>query len=324
MKLQTQINIQKKQPQIDYSSKVLLLGSCFAENIGEKFEYYQFQQLQNPVGILFHPFAIENFLRRIVQQKEFTAKDVFQHQEIYSCFEAHSRMNTLSEDEILTNLNSALSETFGFIKSVSHIIITLGTSWIYKHLEQHKFVANCHKIPQKNFQKELSSVAELEKSIQKSIAYIQQLNPDCQFIFTVSPVRHAKDGFVENTRSKSHLITAVHQFINSPFPSERGLGGEASFYFPSYELMMDELRDYRFYSEDLLHPNQLAVDYIWERFQETWLAEKTLPVMKQVQQIRQGLSHRPFNPNSTAHQKFQQKLQQQIVQLQQEYPFMKF
>ena len=315
MKLQTQLNIPQEQPKIDYSSSVLLLGSCFSENMGEKFAYYQFQQLQNPLGILFHPFAIEKFLQRVVQQEEFTGKAIFQYQEIYSCFEAHSRMNALSEDEILKNLNSALEETFLFLKKASHVMITLGTSWIYKHVDQNEYVANCHKIPQKNFTKELSSVAELEKSIQTSVEYIRQLNPDCQFVFTVSPIRHAKDGLVESTRSKSHLITAIHQVLEG----ENGLK-----YFPSYELMMDELRDYRFYASDLLHPNQIAVNYIWERFQETWLAVETLPVMKQVEQIRQGLSHRPFNPNSTAHQKFQQKLQQQIVQLQQQFPFMEF
>ena len=315
MQLQTQIKIQKEQPQIDYSSKVLLLGSCFAENIGEKFLYHQFQQLQNPLGILFHPFAIERFLQRVFQQEEFTAKDIFQHQEIFSCFEAHSRMNALSEEEILQHLNSALTETFRFLKETSHVIITLGTSWVYKHLEQDKYVANCHKIPQKNFSKELSSVNEIEKSLRNTIGYIQQLNKNCEFIFTVSPVRHAKDGFVENTRSKSHLLNALHQIVEK----ENQLH-----YFPSYELMMDELRDYRFYADDLLHPNQVAIDYIWERFQETWLAEECFPTMKKVQQIRQGLAHRPFNPNSVAHQKFQQKLQQQIELLQQQFPLMKF
>ena len=315
MQLQTQIKIQKEQPQIDYSSKVLLLGSCFAENIGEKFLYHQFQQLQNPLGILFHPFAIERFLQRVFQQEEFTAKDIFQHQEIFSCFEAHSRMNALLEEDILRYLNSALTGTFQFLKETSHVIITLGTSWVYKHLGQDKYVANCHKIPQKNFSKELSSVNEIEKSLRNTIGYIQQLNNSCEFVFTVSPVRHAKDGFVENTRSKSHLLTALHQIVEK----ENQLH-----YFPSYELIMDELRDYRFYAEDLLHPNQVAIDYIWKRFQEIWLAEETLPVMKQVQQIRQGLAHRPFNPNSTAHQKFQQKLQQQIAQLQEQFPLMKF
>ena len=264
---------------------------------------------------MFHPFAIERFLQRVFQQEEFTAKDIFQHQEIFSCFEAHSRMNALSEEEILQHLNSALTETFRFLKETSHVIITLGTSWVYKHLEQDKYVANCHKIPQKNFSKELSSVNEIEKSLRNTIGYIQQLNKNCEFIFTVSPVRHAKDGFVENTRSKSHLITALHQIVEK----ENQLH-----YFPSYELIMDELRDYRFYADDLLHPNQVAIDYIWERFQEAWLAEECFPTMKKVQQIRQGLTHRPFNPNSTAHQKFQQKLQQQIAQLQQQFSFMKF
>ncbi|MBW2962371.1 GSCFA domain-containing protein [Mesonia aestuariivivens] len=315
MQLQTQLNVPQQQPQIDYTSRVLLLGSCFAENIGEKFAYYQFQQLQNPLGILFHPFAIENFLKRVANQEKFTAKAIFQHQEIYSCFEAHSRLNALSENELLNDLNTALEETFHFLKTTSHVIITLGTSWIYKHIEQNKYVANCHKIPQKNFNKELSSVTELEKSLQKSVAYIQEINADSQFVFTISPVRHLKDGFIENQRSKSHLIAALHQVLEN----KKRLA-----YFPSYEIMMDELRDYRFYTSDLLHPNNTAIDYIWERFQASWMAEECLPTMKKVQQIRQGLSHRPFNPKSESHQKFQQKLQQQTKEIQQSFPFMEF
>ncbi|MDR6301849.1 GSCFA domain-containing protein [Mesonia maritima] len=315
MKLQTQVSIPEGKSKIDYRSKIVLLGSCFSENIGEKFQYYKFQSLQNPLGILFHPFAIERFLQRVVQQEKFATKDIFQHQEIYSCFEAHSRMNALSEDEILQNLNAALEETFQFLKKASHVIITLGTSWIYKHVEQNTYVANCHKIPQKNFRKELSSIAELEKSIQTSVEYIRQLNSDCQFIFTVSPVRHSKDGFVENLRSKSHLISALHQVLENKNQLN---------YFPSYELMMDELRDYRFYAEDLLHPSKIAVQYIWEKFAETWFSSESLKTMTEVEKIQQGLHHRAFNPKSEAHQQFQEKLQQRIKNLQKELPHLSF
>lgn len=315
MQLQTHINIPEEKPKIDYSSKVLLLGSCFSENIGEKFAYYQFQQLQNPFGILFHPFAIESFIKKVVSQQKYTEQEIFEHQEIFSCFDAHSRLNALSKEELLSNLNSALVETFQFLKKATHITITLGTAWIYKHIEQNKYVANCHKIPQKNFQKELSSVEGIEKSLQNIIAYIQQINTNGKFIFTISPVRHAKDGLVENQQSKAHLIAALHQIRKKQ---------ENLYYFPSYEIMMDELRDYRFYAADLLHPNQIAVDYIWDKFVDTWFSSSTLAVMKEVKQIQQGLAHKPFNAHSDAHQKFQKKLQQKVEKLQQQFSFFKF
>jgi len=315
MQLQTEIKIAEQQPKIDYSSKVLLLGSCFSENVGEKFEFFKFQNLQNPFGILFHPFAIENFLEKVVTQKKYTAEDVFLHQEIYSSFEAHSRLNALSQKEILNNLNAALSVTQLFLKKATHVTITLGTAWVYKHLEQQKYVANCHKLPQKNFEKEISSVPEIKKSLEKIVELIQQLNQTAAIIFTISPVRHAKDGFVENQQSKAHLVASLHQIIQQR---------EKVFYFPSYEIMMDELRDYRFYAADLLHPNQIAVDYIWDKFVDTWFSPSVLSVMKEVKQIQQGLAHKPFNIHSEAHQKFQQKLQQKVEKLQQQFPFISF
>jgi lysophospholipase L1-like esterase len=315
MKLQTQIKIQEQEPKIDYSSKLVLLGSCFSENMGEKFKYFKFDTLQNPFGILFHPFAIENFLERVATQKEYTSAEVFQHQEIWSCFEAHSRLNALSETELLQNLNSSIKETFQFLKETSHVIVTLGTAWIYKNITEDKYVANCHKLPQKNFKKELASVSTIEKSLERSIQLIQQLNPEINFIFTVSPVRHAKDGFVENQRSKAHLIAALHSLIQQQ---------KSIFYFPSYEIVMDELRDYRFYTEDLLHPNKTAINYIWNRFKETWLANEAFPVIREVHQIRQGLAHRPFNVKSEGHQKFQQKLHQDIARLKRQFPHFEF
>jgi len=283
--------------------------------MGEKFTYYKFETLQNPFGILFHPFALENYFDRVVNQRKYTSEAIFQHQEIWSSLEAHSRLNGLSETELLQNLNGAIKKTAQFLKDASHVIITLGTAWVYKHIEQDKYVANCHKLPQKNFEKELASVSAIEKSLENSIQFIQQLNPEINFIFTVSPVRHAKDGFVKNQQSKAHLIAALHSVIQQQ---------KNSSYFPSYEIMMDELRDYRFYSEDLLHPNSTAIQYIWEKFVGVWIPESTQQTMKRVNSIQLGLQHKPFNPNSEQHRLFTETLQQKIKQLQQEFPQVKF
>jgi hypothetical protein len=176
-------------------------------------------------------------------------------------------------------------------------------------------VANCHKVSQKQFVKELLSVADIEASLKRIVSEIQVVNPNCKFIFTISPVRHSKDGFVENNVSKSHLITALYQFLSN---------ATSSIYFPSYEIMMDELRDYRFYAEDMLHPNQTAIDYIWMKFSENYINETEFETMQHVSEIQKALNHRPFNPNSESHLKFQDNLKQKINAIEAKYPEMKF
>ena len=316
MKLQTNIKLQK-QPhhQIDYTSKLMLLGSCFSENIGSKFEYHKFQSEVNPFGILFHPLAIENLITRSVNEDFYSEEEIVHHNEIYCCFDAHSKLNALSKVQLLENLNAQLSETLHQVKSASHIIATLGTSWVYRHIASDKIVANCHKIPQKQFLKELLSVEDTVVSLERMIALIRSINPKVNFIFTVSPVRHLKDGFVENNRSKAHLLSAIHQVVE---PRKQ------LFYFPSYEIMMDELRDYRFYNQDMIHPNDLAIDYIWEKFKAIWLTEDAILTSQKVTSIQAKKGHRPFNPNSDAHQKFLDNLQLEIEAIKKEFPHIKF
>nr|WP_321231277.1 GSCFA domain-containing protein [uncultured Psychroserpens sp.] len=316
MNLQTKIPLKPNTyNQIDYNSKVLLLGSCFSENIGEKFEYFKFQKLQNPFGILFHPLAIESLITNAINEKEYTKDDLFFHNEQWHCYDVHSKFSNTSEIELLQDLNNQIRNTHQFLKEASHIIITLGTAWAYRFIETDEFVANCHKIPQKRFLKELLSVEQITESLEAIMSLVKSINPKVAFIFTVSPVRHIKDGFVENTQSKSHLITAIHQVIE---PRSH------NYYFPSYEIMMDELRDYRFYKEDMLHPNATAVNYIWERFVQVWISEETKTTMKSVDEIQKGLSHRPFNSQSDAHQTFVKQLEEKKHFLQSNLPHIIF
>jgi hypothetical protein len=316
MNFRTPISIPKNLKLIDYNSKIVSLGSCFAVNMAEKFEYYKFQNSVNPFGIIFNPVSIEKLIYRIVNQVFFTEKDIFFHNERWHCFEVHSDLSNPNKEEFLENLNAILKLSLIQLFQVSHLIITFGTSWVYRNFESNAIVANCHKLPQNQFQKEILSVETIGNSIKNTIDLIQKINPDCNFIFTVSPVRHLKDGFVENQRSKSHLITAIHDGVKSQFPAVN--------YFPSYEIMMDELRDYRFYAEDMLHPSTVAIDYIWSKFKESTIAESDFPVMEQVDSIQKSLSHKPFNPNSESHSKFESKLKEKMTNLQFQYSFMKF
>lgn len=355
MKLQTQIPLGKAENQIDYDSRLLLLGSCFVENMGKKFDYFKFRQLQNPFGILFHPLAIGNLVERAIQGKPYLETEIFFHDEHWHCFDAHSELSDTSNENLLKRLNEGLQATRKQIRTASHIIITLGTAWGYRHCASDSFVANCHKVPQREFSKELLSIDKISASLNHTVQRIQSINHDIQVIFTVSPVRHLKDGFVENQRSKAHLISAVHGAIaqkvplgkgqknvdalgprtsvrpNSNHPSEAVMMGDDSapadpsfYYFPSYELMMDELRDYRFYESDMVHPSDLAIDYIWQKFKKVWISEDACNTMEKVDAIQKGLRHRPFHPDSERDRKFRTALKAKMTKISKEYPFMAF
>lgn len=319
MNLQTKIPLKPKQSnQIDYKSKVLLIGSCFSENIGSKFNYFKFQHLQNPLGILFHPLAIERLITNAINEKKYTKDDIFHYNEQWHCFEAHSKLSNTSEAELLQNLNTEISKTNAFLKEASHIIITLGTAWAYRFIESDSYVTNCHKVKQKKFSKELLSVDEIKESLGRILTLVGSTNPKAQFIFTVSPVRHIKDGFVQNTQSKAHLITAIHQLLSLRTAS-RNLA-----YFPSFEIMIDELRDYRYYNEDMLHPNKTGINYIWHKFKSVWISEETKKTMDDIELIQKGLGHKPINENSEAHQNFISKLKEKQKVLSEKHPHIIF
>lgn len=310
--MQTHIPIpQETRNPISYASELLLLGSCFSENIAQKLSYYKFAALQNPFGILFHPKAIENLIVNAINEKEYTEDDVFEFNEQWQSFEAHSEMNASSPEEILKQLNTNSQLLHNQLQKASHVIITLGTAWVYRHIATDTLVANCHKVPQKQFLKELLSVSEVAETLEAIVSLIRSVNEESAILFTVSPVRHLKDGFTKNQQSKAHLVAAVHQVIG---PRKK------VHYFPSYEILLDELRDYRFYKEDMIHPNEMAITYIWEKFAATWITNESKTVMKQVETIQKGLAHRPFNSDSEAHRKFLDNIAHQIDEIQSKYP----
>ncbi len=318
MNLQTKIPLKASESQIDYQSRLLLLGSCFAENMGHKLEYFKFPFLQNPFGILFHPLALENLIFRAVKGRTYLGNDVFFLDERWHCYDAHSHLSDISKDALLQRLNDGLERTNQQMAKSTHILITLGTAWVYESVKTGTVVANCHKVPQKEFVKRVLSVSEIYESLERVAKMVHERNKGAQIVFTVSPVRHLKDGFTENQRSKAHLIAAVHELLGVSLSGSRG------HYFPSYELMMDELRDYRFYGADMIHPNPLAIDYIWEKFKEVWISERVYSTMAEVDSVQKGLAHRPFNVDSERHRDFLKSLDDKIAYLKEEYPFMNF
>ena len=319
MKLQTTIPLERRSEQLlDYDARVVLIGSCFVEHIGEKLAYYKFQAFQNPFGIVFHPKAVETIVARSFSKIPYTEEAVFKHNGLWHCFDAHSKWSSASKSDLLHNLNQQVHKTAEHLRNATHVILTLGTAWVYRYIKTNALVANCHKVPQKEFKKELLSIASVVHSLRYTTDLIKAMNPNSAVILTVSPVRHLKDGFVENTRSKAHLIAAIHELLSSQ-PESKGF-----YYFPSYEIMLDELRDYRFYKEDLVHPNNTAIAYIWDKFKTVWMEEDTLKTMTDIDAIQKGLAHKPFHPDSEAHRKFLRKLEQKKMTLKQRYPHLSF
>ena len=316
MKLQTQIPIKRQQHnQIDYNSKLFLLGSCFSNNIYNKLEYYKLDALSNPFGIQYHVIGIEKLISRAINQSYFSEDELVRSDEVYFSFDAHSKWTSRTAADLCQKLNAQLDEAHNWISTATHVIITLGTAWVYRHIESDSIVSNCHKIPQKRFLKELLSTEAIAESLGGIITLVRSVNPKVNFIFTVSPIRHIKDGFVENNRSKAHLLSALHMLVDSKI---------GNYYFPSYEIQMDELRDYRFYNSDMLHPNSLAIDIIWERFAQTWFSDKAQRTMVEVEAIQKGLNHKPFNPNSKGFDDFKRNLQAKIEDLQRQHPRIQF
>ncbi len=308
MKLQTQVPISTSPYPISYKGEIVLLGSCFANHIGSKLKYHKFSTTLNPFGILFHPKALSNLIVRALNNEDYREEELFSHQEQWHSFEAHSDISKNSKEELLLSLNEKLDLTRQKLTTASHLILTLGTAWGYELRDTGKWVANCHKVPQKEFNKVLSAPEEIMESLSGAITRIRQLNSKIAVYLTISPVRHLKDGFTENQRSKAHLITATHQLLQS-------LPHNKLYYFPAYELMMDELRDYRFYESDMVHPNALAIDYIWEKFRSSCISKTDISTMESVAEIQKGLAHKAFNPSSKQHLAFKENLQKKIADL---------
>lgn len=301
---------------LSYSDSVLTMGSCFADRIGNRLINSKFRVCSNPFGVLFQPLAIENLIKRSLLQNNFTEEDFFEHQLLWKSFELHSCNNALTLDKAVFCANEKLEHLRFAIKEASVGIFTLGTAWVYKNT-QNFTVASCHKMPKDEFVKRILSVEDIKKSLCSIYQMINDYNPNMRFLWTISPVRHLKDGFVENTRSKSHLIAALYQFLDE-------VSSKQNFYFPAYELLLDDLRDYRFYTEDMIHPSEEAIAYIWEYFKKNFWADNTINISKKIEAIQKGLQHRPFNKESESYAVFQDKLQLQIREITEQYSYIRF
>jgi len=299
---------------ISHSTNLLFMGSCFSKRIGEKLEQYKFPICINPTGVLYNPASIASSLEIIAAEKIFTSDDLQCSDGKWFSWRHHGSFSAEDPEVCLGKINKQIKKAAAFLREIDFICITFGTAWHYILKNTDVTVANCHKQPDQLFERRLLTSEEIVLLLQKTDEVLRKVNPHIRYIFTVSPVRHIKDGFIGNSLSKSILITAAHTLC-AALPAE---------YFPSYEIMMDDLRDYRFYSEDMVHPNETGVSYIWEYFKNTYLDQETKTVCTDLQPVISGMGHRPADETSDSHRRFQEKILTIIEKLEQKYSFLSF
>lgn len=300
------------EKKIAHHHKLFLAGSCFTEQIGAKLAAHKFQIIDNPNGILFNPVSIAKSLTSYIEQKLYTEDDLFYNNELWGSWDHHTRFSSISKDACLDGINQSQRAAHKFLKDADWLLLTLGSAFVYE-LEQKRVVANCHKVPTDKFNKRLLSVEEVVTTLDGFIYRVKKFNPRLNIIFTISPVRHLRDGFVENNRSKSTLINAVHHMVDK---------FEGLFYFPAYELIIDDLRDYRFFAEDMVHPNYAATNYVWEKFVSCCIAEPSQQLMKAIKEVNAARKHKAFNPASAAHKRFLQTNLEKAKKLVEEHSYL--
>ena len=303
MILKTEIQIPPFDFKISHQNKIMMTGSCFAENMSEKMLSAGFRVYTNPFGILYNPASISKNIQTIIDGKEYIVSDLFEYQGLYHSFDHHGKFSDISPENCIDTINKNIEYAGEYLKTASILIVTFGTSFVYRLKATGAVVSNCHKLPEKTFDRRRLSVNEIIEDWNRLINLLKRYNPELKILFTVSPIRHWKDGAHENQLSKSVLLLAIDELVKQY---------SHCYYFPSYEIMMDELRDYRFYADDMLHPSDLAVKYIWEKFSAVFFESKTLELINEWTKIKQALEHKPFNPDSEQYREFMSKTQENI------------
>lgn len=322
MQFHLQFNPKTSQQKMTHEDTLLFIGSCFSEHIGNKLTELKFKTHINPFGIVFNPKSIVISLTKILKKEKFTEQDVFEHNQQWSCFEAHSSCSKLSQQELLDALNNNLLDWHKQLKETKWLCITFGSAYGYRHTNN-QIVANCHKLPSNLFTKELLQPGDIVKDCHTLIHELKKINPNLNVMFSVSPVKHLKDGIIENNLSKAILIQSVHEIVKQ---------NKNCFYFPAFELVNDDLRDYRFYKSDMAHPNEQAIDYVFQKFSHVYFNENTTHINTEIRDILNAKKHLPLNIESQSFKDFKhnyflkcQKLQAKLswLDLKQELEYFK-
>lgn len=315
MELLLPFHVAPSPVKISYKDKILFIGSCFTEEIGKQMQNLKFDVLQNPNGILYDPVSISSALVSYIHNKQFTEDNLFHLDELWHSWQHHSVFSGMNREDVLQQINYSQLEAHRFLKTSSWLIITTGTSFNYRIKKTGEPVANCHKAPQDFFEKKLLPVDEIIDSLSTAVTKVQAFNPQLKIIFTISPVRHIKDGVIENNRSKARLIEAIHSVRET---------AQHVFYFPAYELIIDVLRDYRFYKKDLVHPSDTAIEFVLETFCNAFIDEPGKKLLEEIKIIVAAMNHKPFREESAAHKKFVKAQLEKIEKIKTRFPSIDF
>lgn len=303
MELQTIVHLDPPAFRLDYHARLMLVGSCFVENIGGKLEYFRFDADINPCGIVYNPLSVADTLRLLLEQRAFTPDDLWHRDGLWGSFSHHGRFSAPDAGECLQKINTRLAHSARQLRETNLLVITFGTAWVFRHRQSGRVVSNCHKFPASEFERFRLEVGDIVEEYTRLLLRLQEECLGIRVLFTVSPIRHWKDGAHGNTLSKATLHLAIDRLMEKfAFVS----------YFPSYEIVMDELRDYRFYAADMLHISPQGVDYIWEKFRDLYFTPETLAVMRKVDKLNKTLAHRPTEPDSEATLRLRRQAEEEL------------
>lgn len=316
MNLYTPVEAVSGLPLLSQENNLLLLGSCFASEMGQRLADAKFRCDVNPYGVLYNPLSISAALREIVAGRCYKEEDLFLFRGLWHSAMHHGSFSLASVEETLSGINGRLQNAHERLDQLDCLLLTLGSAWVYEDKKTGTVVANCHKQPESCFTRRMLSVDEIVADYTLLLSGLLERTPRLKVIFTVSPIRHVRDGLHANQLSKATLLLAVDR-LQTAFP-------EQVFYFPAYELLLDELRDYRFFAEDMVHPSETAIRYVWERFTQSCISAEALQIMDESEKIHKMLSHKPFHPDSEEYKRFLGQIVLKIDQLNGKYPYLDF
>ncbi len=311
MNFRTIIEIEKSQNKISYSTPIFFIGSCFSENIGQKANGVRLPTLINPNGVLYNPASIKSALERIISKQYFEEHELQFYNNLWFSFSHHSSFSNADKQVCLEKINANLDKAHSFLKNANFLVVTFGTARYYRLIETGEIVSNCHKLPSNKFTNTLFEVSEITKLYSVLIEKLLKFNSGIKIIFTVSPIRHWKDGANNNQISKATLLLAIKNITAQIATCQ---------YFPSYEILLDELRDYRFYADDMLHPSEIAINYIWQKFTEIYIETETKEIFHEVEKLRKAMEHRVLQAKNDAYIDFMTKCYQKTIALQSKFP----
>ncbi|MBR5102175.1 MAG: GSCFA domain-containing protein [Muribaculaceae bacterium] len=314
MEFRTSIKTTENLGIISHSDKVMLIGSCFSDNIGARMRNAMMNVLINPFGTIYNPMSIAQAIGRVIDDEPVKGSDIFTANGVWNSYDFHSRYSMADKQATIDRMNKSIEQAHSFLKTCDTLIITLGTAVVYKLRENGNVVANCHKLPQNIFNRELATVEEITVELNKMLNKLHSFNPELKVIFTVSPIRHIADGLNLNSLSKATLLVGVNNATQSH--------NDFCLYFPAYEIMLDDLRDYRFYATDMIHPNEVAIEYIWQTFQATYCDDNTTRAIARCERVSKRLNHRPMSNNHSNIERFNADTVTVVKNLVSEYPYL--